>query len=696
MKKVTRFLAVFMIFAMLFGMMPQRVYAGEISGNGLEPADEMQETEDEKLSGDGEVKETEEEAHFGEEGKLDFLYIENSYIASPGSQAVLVGFGDEDTRLTGGSLTVENYHTKEQFSYASEETLENTVLFELPFSENDGGIYEIKSVDFTMEGGKQVSVRIADTGMTNVYFGVDREVPEPEEGALTSESAGFDMADVELQVAALNGDGNRVSRMALNEIGDALANGDKGRLRAEDNGEIVVVIDPGHDATHAGARANGLKEEALTLKIAQYCKAELEEYSGVRVYLTRTGTACPYPETNSTNCNANRVAAASRVGADYFVSIHLNSAGSQAAKGSEIYYPNANYNASIGVDGANLARHISRQLGALGLNQRGILIRNSGDGTRYPDGSLADYYGVIRRSKEAGITAVIVEHAYLTNASDAAFLSSESNLQSLGVADASGIANYLGLTKGPAVDRAQVEAYVTRLYRLCLGREPEPAGLKDWTDRMCSGSVTGAEAAKGFFFSTEFQMMNHTNDEYVELLYNVMMNRGSDSGGKMDWLYKLENGVGRMGVFKGFADSREFDDICASYGIRRGTVTVEEGRDKNPGLTTFVSRMYTKALGRAYDIDGLNDWCNRIYNKSWTVMDMATTGFFNSPEYLNMHHTNSEYVKVLYRTFFDREYDQDGYLYWLRKLNAGTSRKEVLRGFADSVEFAELMRSYGL
>lgn len=698
MKRVTRLLAVFMIFAILLGMMPQKAYAKEVSGNGLEPVTDLQETEDEKLLEDGEDEKTEEkteEETFGEEGKLDFLYIESSYIESPGSQAVLVGFGDEDTRLLSGTLTVENYQTKEQHVYSSEETLENTVLFEIPFLEKDAGIYEVKSVSVTTEDGSQASVMIADTGMADVLFGVDREVPELEEGAMMPESADFDMSDVQLQVAALDGDGSRVSRMAADEIGEALANGDKGRMRAEDNGEIVVVIDPGHDAAHAGARANGLKEEALTLKIAQYCKAELEEYSGVRVYMTREGTGCPYPGTSSTNCNANRVAAAARVGADYFVSIHLNSAAS-SARGSEIYYPNANYNSSIGVDGANLARHISRQLGELGLNQRGIFIRNSGDNTKYPDGSLADYYGVIRRSKEAGITAVIVEHAFLTNASDAAFLSNEGNLQRLGVADATGIANYLGLTKGPAVDRAQVEAYVTRLYRLCLGREPEPSGLQDWTDKMCSGRVTGAEAARGFFFSDEFQLMNLGNEEYIERLYNVMMNRGSDSDGKMNWLYKLNNGVGRMGVFKGFADSAEFDMICNSYGIKRGTAAVSEGRDRNPGLTTFVSRMYTKALGRDYDVNGLNDWCNRICDNKWTIMDMATTGFFESPEYLAMHHTNQEYVKVLYRTFFDREYDQDGYLYWLRKLNAGESRKEVLRGFADSREFAELMRSYGL
>ena len=64
-------------------------------------------------------------------------------------------------------------------------------------------------------------------------------------------------------VVSFNGDDSQVSRIAANEIGDALANGDKGRLRAEDNGEVVVVIDPGHDATHAGARANGLRDDSI-------------------------------------------------------------------------------------------------------------------------------------------------------------------------------------------------------------------------------------------------------------------------------------------------------------------------------------------------------------------------------------------------------------------------------------------------
>ena len=54
---------------------------------------------------------------------------------------------------------------------------------------------------------------------------------------------------------------------------------------------VVLVLDPGHDVHDAGARRtwNGVTyaEETITLKMAQYCKEELEKYSGIVVYMTR-------------------------------------------------------------------------------------------------------------------------------------------------------------------------------------------------------------------------------------------------------------------------------------------------------------------------------------------------------------------------------------------------------------------------
>ena len=200
----------------------------------------------------------------------------------------------------------------------------------------------------------------------------------------------------------------------------------------------VVVLDPGHGGSDGGAAANGLVEKDLTLKIAQYCKAELEKYSGITVYMTRN-------EDRDVGVS-ERVKMAKNWGADVMVSIHINSA-SPSANGAEVWYPNSSYNANIHTEGKELASDIQKELTSLGLTNRGIKIRNSENGTTYVDGSIADYYGIIRDSKNYGFPGIIVEHAFITNTSDAEKLRQESFLKKLGTADASGIAKYFDLSK---------------------------------------------------------------------------------------------------------------------------------------------------------------------------------------------------------------------------------------------------------
>ena len=96
-----------------------------------------------------------------------------------------------------------------------------------------------------------------------------------------------------------------------------------------DETDTVIALDPGHGGSDSGATGNGYKEKDLTLKIAKAVKTKLEEYSHVKVYLSRT---------NDTYVGlSDRTAYAASVGADAFVSIHLNSASSSAPNGCEIY-----------------------------------------------------------------------------------------------------------------------------------------------------------------------------------------------------------------------------------------------------------------------------------------------------------------------------------------------------------------------
>ena len=209
-------------------------------------------------------------------------------------------------------------------------------------------------------------------------------------------------------------------------------------------GTFTVVLDPGHGGKDGGAEytfSDGTKfvESQLTLKIANYVKEALAAYPEIQVYMTRTGDTY-LPDLGE------RVAIGVEKNADIFVSLHLNSADSEKAHGVEILVPRTGrYNNDVAEDANQLAANILDNLLALGLYNRGLKFKDSANGTKYPDGSLADYYGIIRNCMEQGLPGVIVEHAFLSGTEDKKFLDSEEDLKKLGQADAMGIAQYFNL-----------------------------------------------------------------------------------------------------------------------------------------------------------------------------------------------------------------------------------------------------------
>ena len=109
----------------------------------------------------------------------------------------------------------------------------------------------------------------------------------------------------------------------------------------------------------------------------------------------------------------------------------------------------------------------------------------------------------------------------------------------------------------------------------------------------------------------------------------------------------------------------------------------------------YVARIYTKALGRQPEAGGLKYWTGEINAKRKTPVEVAEQFFF-APEFTNKKLSNTEYVKVLYRTFMGREADKGGLDYWVGRLNKGESRKSVLEAFAGCPEFQKIVKSFGL
>ena len=78
------------------------------------------------------------------------------------------------------------------------------------------------------------------------------------------------------------------------------------------------------------------------------------------------------------------------------------------------------------------------------------------------------------------------------------------------------------------------------------------------------------------------------------------------------------------------------------------------------------------------------------------ALDVALTGFMHSQEFLDKNLGDADFVKVLYRTFLDREFDPAGLNDWVTALASGKSRDDVAAGFAYSQEFSEIMSIFGI
>ena len=177
-----------------------------------------------------------------------------------------------------------------------------------------------------------------------------------------------------------------------------------------------VYVGIGHGGYDSGAVGNGFKEKDLTLSIGKYCNERLKQY-GIETKISRT-----------TDCDSSinsKVTASNAFKADVCMDIHINAGGGD---GSDVYYSHVSPN------GKKLAQSIVDATLAIRQNTRGIKMRVDDDGT--------DYFGMIRMTDAP---AVLVECAFIDNATDIQIINTEAKRKVFGYAIADGVAKYLGV-----------------------------------------------------------------------------------------------------------------------------------------------------------------------------------------------------------------------------------------------------------
>lgn len=193
-----------------------------------------------------------------------------------------------------------------------------------------------------------------------------------------------------------------------------------------------VFLGVGHGGTDSGAIGNGFKEKDLNLSIALACNEILVNH-GVTVMMSRTKDENDSVSDEVRECNTFKP--------DLAIDIHNNAGGGD---GAECFYHH------LGGKGKTLAENVLAEIVKTGQNSRGVKTRVNSSGK--------DYYAFIR---ETSAPAIIVECAFLDNATDIQILNTVDKQSAMGAAIARGILRTLGIpfVSQKKVYKVQVGSY---------------------------------------------------------------------------------------------------------------------------------------------------------------------------------------------------------------------------------------------
>lgn len=420
---------------------------------------------------------------------LEFLYLDSDVLTAGETQYVAFGLADESVQIQNAQLCVKRASTQETFMVEAEAVEGATALFALEFATEDADAYTMVSITYTAAGvnyevaletmeqmgaliedeaGEVAVVPVdADGAPLEVENAADSTVAEiVEETAAAASSADIPACSfvvtvptaeealelAESQVEQDEAEGGSEFLTEAEDLALALL-GIENAGAKDDFGNLIIAVDPGHGGSEPGAVYYGFEERDLTWAVATALVDELNTYTGVIAFTTLS-----YAEFHSNNTYGRKIRIENAVekGADAVVSIHFNATERHTANGCEVWVPHAGsryYYEETHVAGKALGEKIAAKLAALGLKNLGIKTKAADDGeTFYPDGSVGDYYGINLYAREHGIPGITVEHCYMDNSSDAAFLKKSGSLKKLALADAEGIAAYYGLSKTPQVN----------------------------------------------------------------------------------------------------------------------------------------------------------------------------------------------------------------------------------------------------
>ena len=236
-------------------------------------------------------------------------------------------------------------------------------------------------------------------------------------------------------------------------------------------------------------------------------------------------------------------------------------------------------------------------------------------------------------------------------------------------------------------------SFVNKLYMNILNRTGSSKEVNYYAD-LLNGKKTAAQVVASFVESKEYQSKYPGDRQYISDMYEVLLERSGSEKEIGNWLSRMEAGQTYRAVLAGIINSTEFKNVCAASGIEAGSYTSPKAVDQNLNVTKFIAGLYTKALGRKYDAEGLENWASKV-RKGLTGAKLIES-FVQSTEFQSKKRSDADYIRALYTVILNRSASDQEVSGWQKRISIGQTRRAIEMGLVNSNEFKTICQNAGI
>lgn len=159
---------------------------------------------------------------------------------------------------------------------------------------------------------------------------------------------------------------------------------------------------------------------------------------------------------------------------------------------------------------------------------------------------------------------------------------------------------FLAVEPAHAISAAKAEILIRDAYNDILGRDPDPAGMKEYRKRMVDEGWSEDRIRDALKKSDEAK--RNRTDIIIKRAYRDMLGREPDAAGLKEYR--------RMINEEGWSEDR----------IRETLKKSDEAKRNRAGI--IVKRAYRQVLGREADPGGLKNYRDRVNKDGWSEGDV--------------------------------------------------------------------------